>query len=167
MADGAEKNLQEKFRSHQLVLMLTGDFLFNKDLQLNFYIWYFIWWTASPTPPAGSISAARLARMQPGETNVLTHSAQPRPPNTGLSSDGHWEKTKMVKNSSACTWYVQRHKWVWVCEFRSTNSTNVSIWVETPFRLVIYSSCSRTLEVHGVSCGQRGKQKGKKGKKNK
>lgn len=35
---GLKKNLQEKFRSHQLVLMLTGDFLFNKDLQLNFYI---------------------------------------------------------------------------------------------------------------------------------
>lgn len=58
MADGAEKNLQEKFRSHQLVLMLTGDFLFNKDLQINFSIWYLIWWAASPTPPAGSISAA-------------------------------------------------------------------------------------------------------------
>lgn len=100
MADGAEKNLQEKFRSHQLVLMLTGDFLFNKDLQINFSIWYLIWWAASPTPPAGSISAAGWLERSHGK-RTCSHSAQPRPPSTGLNSDGQWGKSKMVKNSSA------------------------------------------------------------------
>lgn len=54
--------------------MLIGDFIFNSDLQLNLYIWYFIWWAEAPTPPASSISAARLAKTQPEETNVLTQS---------------------------------------------------------------------------------------------
>lgn len=62
---------------------------------------------------------------------------------------------------------AQRTEWVWDYEFGLTNNINVSICVETQFHLILYSSCSRTLEVYGRSCGHRGKQKGKKGKKNK
>lgn len=72
MADGAEKNPQEKLKSHQLILTLTGTSVFSKGLQLNFDICYLISWTEAPTPPASSTAAARLAKTQLQEADVLT-----------------------------------------------------------------------------------------------
>lgn len=69
---GLKKNPQEKLKLNQLVLKLIGNFVFSKGLQLNFAICYLISRTEALNPPASSIFAVRLAKMQLKEMDVLT-----------------------------------------------------------------------------------------------
>lgn len=126
-------------------------------------LWYLlsISWTEAPTPPASSTAAARLAKTQLEEADVLTRNRYYTEQWWGTRGEQKGEK------SSLGTWYVQMHEGqngfgsMNLGQHTAQMSPSVwrynFIWFATP-------PAHGHLKVYGRSCGQRGKQKGKKNK---
>lgn len=131
---GAEKTPQEKLKSHQLVLMLVGNFVLSKGLRFNLDIRYLISRTGAPTPPASSVSAARLARAQLGEADVLTRNrcyteavmgdeGRAKGWNEVLHVRGIYRRTRDKMGLGLWIWVNKQHKPLHLCGDAASSDT--------------------------------------------
>lgn len=162
MADGAAKNPQEKLKLHSSFWCLLA-ILFSAKVSSSTLILAI--WSKSNVQKHQLHQWA--ASLKAAGTDVLTHNSQPHHYCTEAAMRSE-RRAKGWNRSFGCTWYIQMHEGR--NGFGSMNSAgqttlmSPSVWRQ--FHPTLYSSCSGVLEVYGRSCGQRGKQKGKKGKKN-
>lgn len=160
MADGVEKNPQEKLKLHSSFWCLLA-ILFSAKVSSSTLI-LAIWSHAQKHQ-----LIQQAAPLEAAEIDVLTHNPQPHHYCTEAVMSRE-RRAKGWNRSFGCTWYIRMHEGR--NGFGSLNSAgqttlmSPSVWRQS--HPILYSSCSRVLEVYGRSCGQRGKQKGKKGKKN-